>query len=900
MISKESPMTDSFASQPWARKPEEILKQLGVSKKEGLSASEVEKRKARHGLNQLKQTKKKSVWAIWANQFKSIIIGLLLIASALSFAFNEIIEGIAIAAVIVINALIGFFTELRAVRSMEALKKLGGVTAKVRREGKVQEIHAEEMVPGDIVIVEGGDVVTADIRLFQASKLQADESTLTGESVPVGKEAGLLKEETLLAERHNMLFKGTALTRGSGEGVVIHTGMDTELGQISSLVEEAGEETTLLERQLNRLGHKLIWITLVIAVLVAASGILGGKAVFLMIETSIALAIAAIPEGLPIVATIALARGMWRMARQNALINRLSAVETLGSTNIIFTDKTGTLTENRMTVTQIQMDSGLVNVNKGFSKRKESIDPLKDRLLKLALETGLLCNNASLPGEDSYEEDKAVGEPLEVALLVAAAKAGLRRNEIIERLPESREVAFDTDVMMMATFHRHGQDYQVAVKGAPESVIAACPLIQTEDGWIGMSGQDRKHWIEKNNRMAAEGLRVLALATKKVHSLEAQPYEGLTFIGLIGMQDPAREDVADAIKSCKRAGIRVIMATGDQEITARNIGMVLGLVSEKQAEVIQGGELQDLEEWENEEKIQRVLRSSIFARISPKQKLDLIDLFQKNGSTVAMTGDGVNDAPALKKADIGIAMGRRGSQVAREASDMVLKDDAFSTIVSAVEQGRVIFNNIRRFVIYLLSCNISEIMTVFFASMANAPLPILPLQILFLNFVTDVFPALALGAGEGDPDIMKHPPRDSKEPIITKGNWILIGGYGLVITASVLGALALALHFFGMAEARAVTVSFLTLAFAQLWHVFNMRDKDSHMFVNDVTRNLYVWGALLLCGALLIMAVYVPLLASVLKLVNPGLKGWVLILVMSLIPYLIGQLSIWFRSKRGK
>ena len=893
-------MTDSFASQPWARKPEEILKQLGVSKKEGLSASEVEKRKARHGLNQLKQTKKKSVWAIWANQFKSIIIGLLLIASALSFAFNEIIEGIAIAAVIVINALIGFFTELRAVRSMEALKKLGGVTAKVRREGKVQEIHAEEMVPGDIVIVEGGDVVTADIRLFQASKLQADESTLTGESVPVGKEAGLLKEETLLAERHNMLFKGTALTRGSGEGVVIHTGMDTELGQISSLVEEAGEETTLLERQLNRLGHKLIWITLVIAVLVAASGILGGKAVFLMIETSIALAIAAIPEGLPIVATIALARGMWRMARQNALINRLSAVETLGSTNIIFTDKTGTLTENRMTVTQIQMDSGLVNVNKGFSKRKESIDPLKDRLLKLALETGLLCNNASLPGEDSYEEDKAVGEPLEVALLVAAAKAGLRRNEIIERLPESREVAFDTDVMMMATFHRHGQDYQVAVKGAPESVIAACPLIQTEDGWIGMSGQDRKHWIEKNNRMAAEGLRVLALATKKVHSLEAQPYEGLTFIGLIGMQDPAREDVADAIKSCKRAGIRVIMATGDQEITARNIGMVLGLVSEKQAEVIQGGELQDLEEWENEEKIQRVLRSSIFARISPKQKLDLIDLFQKNGSTVAMTGDGVNDAPALKKADIGIAMGRRGSQVAREASDMVLKDDAFSTIVSAVEQGRVIFNNIRRFVIYLLSCNISEIMTVFFASMANAPLPILPLQILFLNFVTDVFPALALGAGEGDPDIMKHPPRDSKEPIITKGNWILIGGYGLVITASVLGALALALHFFGMAEARAVTVSFLTLAFAQLWHVFNMRDKDSHMFVNDVTRNLYVWGALLLCGALLIMAVYVPLLASVLKLVNPGLKGWVLILVMSLIPYLIGQLSIWFRSKRGK
>ncbi len=887
-------------SQPWTLTPEEILRQLGVSKKQGLSATEVEKRKARYGPNQLKQTKKKSALAIWANQFKSLIIGLLLIASALSFAFNEIIEGIAIAAVIVINALIGFFTELKAVRSMEALKKLGGVTAKVRREGKVRGIHAEEMVPGDIVIVEGGDVVTADIRLFQASKLQADESTLTGESVPVGKEAGPLREETLLAERHNMLFKGTALTRGSGEGVAIHTGMDTELGQISSLVEEAGEETTLLERQLNRLGHKLIWITLVIAVLVAVSGILGGKAVFLMIETSIALAIAAIPEGLPIVATIALARGMWRMARRNALINRLSAVETLGSTNIIFTDKTGTLTENRMTVTQIQLHSGLVDVNKNFYKRRKPIDPLKDRLLKLALETGLLCNNASLPEEDSYEEDKAVGEPLEVALLVAAAKAGLKRSDIIKSLPESQEVAFDTDVMMMATYHQHEKNYRVAVKGAPESVIRACLFVQTEEGRIGMSDQDRKYWVEKNNQMAEEGLRVLALATRKVASFQAEPYESLTFIGLVGMQDPAREYVAEAIESCRRAGIRVIMATGDQEKTARNIGLNLGLVSEKNAEVIQGGELQDLDEWENKEKIQHVLSSSIFARISPKQKLDLIDLFQKNGSTVAMTGDGVNDAPALKKADIGIAMGKRGSQVAREASDMVLKDDAFWTIVSAVEQGRIIFNNIRRFVVYLLSCNISEIMTVFLASMVNAPLPILPLQILFLNFVTDVFPALALGGGEGDVDIMKQPPRDSKEPIITRKSWILIGGYGFVITASVLGALALALLCFGMAEERAVTVSFLTLAFAQLWHVFNMRDKDSHMFVNDITRNPYIWGALLLCGALLLLAVYVPLLASVLKLVNPGLKGWVLILMMSLIPCLIGQLSIWFRSKRGK
>jgi Ca2+-transporting ATPase len=339
------------------------------------------------------------------------------------------------------------------------------------------------------------------------------------------------------------------------------------------------------------------------------------------------------------------------------------------------------------------------------------------------------------------------------------------------------------------------------------------------------------------------------------------------------------------------------MVTGDHEITARNIGLAVGLVSEGDAEVIQGKEIPIVGELESEEKIQRLLRTSIFARINPKQKLDLIDLYQKRGNIVAMTGDGVNDAPALKKADIGVAMGKRGTQVAREASDMVLKDDAFSTIVSAVEQGRVIFNNIRRFVIYLLSCNISEILTVFLASMVNAPLPILPLQILFLNFVTDVFPALALGAGEGDPDIMTHPPRDSKEPIITRSRWIMIGGYGSMITASVLGALALAMLFFHMPQERAVTISFLTLAFAQLWHVFNMRDRGSNFFVNDITRNPYVWGALFLCTALLIMVVYIPVLATVLKLVDPGLKGWALVLGMSFLPFLTGQISIAVRGK---
>ncbi|MBD3414826.1 MAG: HAD-IC family P-type ATPase [Candidatus Aminicenantes bacterium] len=885
-------MSDHSADQWWARSSQEALKQFDVSQENGLKAEQVKKRKIKYGLNQLRETKKKSVWVIWANQFKSLIIGLLLAAAVLSFAFHEIVEGIAISAVIIINALMGFFTEWKAVRSMEALQKLGGVTARVRRHGEIQEIQAEEIVPGDIVIVEGGDVVTADVRLFEASKLQADESPLTGESVPVSKTVEPVSKEATLAERPNMLFKGTAVTRGSGEGLVVSTGMETELGQISALVEEAGEETTLLEKQLNKLGHKLIWITLAIALLVAASGIMAGKATFLMVETAIALAIAAIPEGLPIVATIALARGMWRMAKRNALINRLSAVETLGSTNIIFTDKTGTMTENRMTLTQMELESGTVNINERFSKQGENIDPSEDSLLKLALETGLLCNNAYLPENRTFDEGQAVGEPLEIALLVAAAKAGLSRDDIVENLPEEREEAFDSDVMMMATFHKQEQKYRVAVKGAPEKVLDACSSIHTQDGPVEMKNEAFEQWVKKNKKMAEEGLRVLALATKTVDSVKTPPYQDLVFVGLVGMLDPPRPQVSEAILSCKKAGIRTIMVTGDQEITARKIGLEVGLVSEDNAEVIHGREIQRMGEFKSEEQIQPLLQASIFARISPKQKLDLIDLYQKQGNIVAMTGDGVNDAPALKKADIGVAMGKRGTQVAREASDMVLKDDAFSTIVSAVEQGRVIFNNIRRFVIYLLSCNISEILTVFLASMVNAPLPILPLQILFLNFVTDVFPALALGAGEGDPDIMTHPPRDSKEPIITRSRWIMIGGYGFMITASVLGALALAMVCLGMAQERAVTISFLTLAFAQLWHVFNMRDRGSNFFVNDITRNLYVWGALFLCVALLIMVVYIPVLAAVLKLVDPGFKGWALVFGMSLLPFFIGQISI--------
>jgi len=883
-------------SQPWTKPAEEVAQSLGVEPGRGLAPEEVRQRRERHGPNSLRSAQRRSAWQILAEQFKSLLVALLAVAAAVSVIFGQVVEGIAILAVILINAAIGFFTELRAVRSMEALQQMVTVDAKVRRDGQVRQIPAEEVVPGDVIVLEGGDVVTADVRLVEASKLQADESALTGESVPVTKQVDPLGEDTPLAERASMVFKGTAITRGAGEGLVVATGMDTELGHISSLVQEAEEEITPLEERLNALGQRLVWITLAIAAVVTVAGILAGKEILLMIETGIALAVATVPEGLPIVATIALARGMQRMARRNALINRLSAVETLGATNVICADKTGTLTENQMTVVEIALASGEVEVGgegletEGqFTRNGRPLEPGEHDLLRRALQAGVLCNNAELSpslleggGSGQAQDGGAVGEPLEVALLVAGAKAGMRRGELLEELPEVREVAFDPDLKMMATFHRRdgaGQDpggnVRVAVKGAAQAVLDASTRILTSEGERELQPGEVEQWLQANEQMAEEGLRVLALASRQVDSEEADPYQDLTFLGLFGLLDPAREEVRPAIQACKQAGVRVVMVTGDHPVTALKIALAVGLVEGDDATVIHGNDFPDAKQVSSlpEEQRRRVLEASIFARVTPEQKLDLIAIYQKAGHVVAMTGDGVNDAPALKKADIGVAMGMRGTQVAREASDMVLQDDRFSSIVAAVEQGRVIFGNIRKFVLYLLSCNMSEIAVISLASLVNAPLPIQPLQILYLNLVTDVFPALALGVGEGE-----------------KGDhWISIGGYSLFITAGVLGAFALALTSLGMDNRQAVTVSFLTLAFGQLWHVFNMRGRDSSILDNEIVKNPWIWGALALCTGLLLLAVYLPGLNTLLRVTQPGIGGWALVAGASLVPLIAGQ-----------
>jgi len=874
---------------PWTASPDILLKQWGIDKNQGLDDSQLIRQRRSYGPNKLQEAKPKSAWIILWNQLKSLIVFLLIGAAAVAFLFHETMEGFAILVVIFINTLIGFTTEIRAVRSMEALKKLGGVSVKVRRKGEIQELPVEALVPGDIVILEGGDLVGADMRLINCSKLQVDESALTGESVPVIKSHDNMNADVPLAERKNMLYKGTALTMGSGEAIVTATGMNTELGKIAGMIQQAEEESTPLEKRLNRLAQSLVWVTLIIALAVAAAGIAAGKALFLMIETAIALAVAAIPEGLPIVATIALARGMFRMARQNALIRRLSAVETLGATTVIFTDKTGTLTENQMSLSKVILPAGEVDIRGDHFVRNgqpvKSIGPD----LKTALEICVLCNNASLPKNPEIETSKAVGDPLEIALLQAADSADFDIQAFRLKHPEAGEDAFDSDSKRMATFNKFDRGYRISIKGAIEAVLNDCSHIASDKGPVPLRQEEKEQWLQSNVSLGKQGLRVLAMAMKETRSIKGDPYQNAVFIGLLGLLDPPRGDVKEAMEACHQAGIRVIMVTGDQPVTAKNIGEAVGLTQGTSDKVLHSRELKSLDSMTGPEQAD-LLDVPIFARVTPKQKLDLIALHQKKGDVVAMTGDGVNDAPALKKADIGVAMGLRGTQVAQEAADMVLKDDAFATIIKAVKQGRIIFGNIRKAVQFLLSCNVSEVLAVGLASMVNAPLPVLPLQILYLNLVTDVFPALALSVGAGDPNIMKQPPRSPDEPILGRGQWIDIFGFGFLMTLSVLGALAASLTLLKLVPARAVSVSFLTLGFNQLWHVFNMRDRGSSFFKNEIARNPMVWGATVLCVGLLLGAVYIPGLSAVLKVSDPGYQGWIVILVASLFPWIVGQI----------
>jgi P-type Ca2+ transporter type 2C len=869
----------------YALPAEAVLKREAVSPPLGLSETEAASRLARHGPNTLLAHAPRSALAILADQLRSPVVWLLSAAAALAASFGEWKEAAAIVIVLVINTMIGFFTELRAVRSMEALRKLGTRSSRVRRDGKHMTVPAELVVPGDIALLESGDVVTADIRLVEAHNLSCDESTLTGESVPVEKSVRAVPADAILADRTSMLHKGTAITRGTGEGVVVATGMATELGLTTRLVIEAEGETSPLERKLAELTRQLVIAILIVAALIAAAGMASGRDLMLMIEAAIALAVAAIPEGLPIVATMALARGMWRMAKRNVVVERLAAVETLGATTVICTDKTGTLTENRMTVERLWLISGDYRLDHARAKILDAAgnEAALDAPLRRALEVGVLCGTATL----APSGDGGMGDPMELALQRLGKLASLDRTTLLTALPKQHEIAFDTETKMMATAHRHDGRLLVAVKGAPESVLKASTTLGEDEAPIAREG--RAEWLRRVAALAEEGLRVLALAEASI-PLDAVPaYESLNFLGLVGFRDPPRIDVKDAIADCRRAGIRVVMVTGDHASTARTIAEMLGLAPRGASILVEGRELETLTALGELER-ERVLAAQVFARVTPAQKLDLVRLYQSAGEVVAMTGDGVNDAPALQKADIGVAMGLRGTEVAREAADIVLRDDAFGSIVAAIREGRVIFSNIRRFLIYLLSCNISEVMVVALAVVTGLPLPLLPLQILFLNLVTDVLPAFALATGEGEDDVLRQPPRNPREPLLGRPQWWFIALYGALLTASTLGSLLIGQYWLGLHGDALVGVSFLTLAFGQIFHVFNMRGRQSGVFVNAVTRNPYVWVAVALCTAILLLAVYAQPLAEALSLETPDRGGWTLVLLASTAPLLLGTI----------
>jgi P-type Ca2+ transporter type 2C len=881
---------------PHSSAAEELLAALDVDLAAGLTGGEARRRLDLHGPNMLRQRRPASVAGILINQFNSPIVYLLLAAAGLAFALGETVEFVAIGVVLVINAAIGFTTEFQAVRSMEALRELTTRSALVRRDGTVIAVPAEKLVPGDIAILDAGDVVAADMRIVASANLQVDESALTGESMPVSKSSTPVASDAPLADRTSMLFKGCGITRGTGEALVTGTGMNTELGRITRLVEEAQPERSPLEKQLARLSRHLIWLTLGVTAAVGLAGVASGQDITLMVKSAVALAVAAIPEGLPIVATLALARGMLRMARHNALVEHLSAVETLGATTVILTDKTGTITENRMHVDRIVTAAGELTFSHSdgaflMDGRPFTFTAGSDA--GFLVRNAVLCNNATL-GKDGAA---GAGDPMEVALLSMGAAAGIRRPDQLDHYPEVTEHAFDASTRMMATVHRTGSGYLTAVKGAPEAVLAHVTKVQNGAGVKPYDKSMRHHWTTVCDVLAQQGLRLLAIAGKTTADEETDVYSDLTLLGVVGFQDPPRSDISGAIADAHQAGIAVVMVTGDHATTARHISEAVGL-SAGSGETVEGRDLKDLEMMSDEER--RAARAArIFARVDPGQKLSLIQLHQEAGEVVAMTGDGVNDAPALKKADIGIAMGLRGTQVAREAADLILRDDAFSTIIHAVREGRMIYTNIRRFTTYLLSCNLSEILIVGLAVLSGLPLPLLPLQILFLNLVTDVFPAFALGMIEADRDVLARPPRPPSEPILARQQWIAIVIHGMSIAAVTLTALGLAMFQFGLEGSAVTTTCFYTLALAQLWHVFNMRNWRTNLISSEVTRNPYVWLAIVLCIAILAVADLQPAIAGALQLVPLDGNIWLTVIGLSFVPVVLRELAVGLRRWRG-
>jgi len=873
-----------------------VADEFAVDPQVGLSDQEAVRRRKQFGPNALTVAPGRSSLSILVDQFKSLLVVLLMLATLVAFMLGEPIEAVAILVVIVLNATIGFLTEWRADRSLTALQRQTVLTAHVRRAGKDSGLPASELVPGDIVLIAAGSRVPADGRILESMRLKVAEASLTGESLATSKVAAPVEDvDAALGDRKNMAYMGTAVTEGRGSLLVTSTGMRTEVGRIGALIDEAGSRSTPLERKLAQLSHTLLGVVSLLCAIIILVGWSRGHAFLYMLEVGISLAIAAVPEGLPAVVTMTLALGMQRMARRGALVRRLPAVETLGSTTVVCTDKTGTLTGDEMTVRAFQLGPRRIDVSGAgyvrvgtFREGEQTLVPAADLQLALALRVGALCCDATLVLADGHTT--VLGDPTEGALLVAAAKAGMSKETLEKQYPRVSELPFRSETKRMVTTHRTPAGASVAyVKGGPAVVADACVGVFTPDGVQPMTAALREQLLADNQTLATQALRVLALAYKDLPPdyEDTDLADGLVFVGLVGMIDPLRDEAAGAIERCRRAGIRIVMITGDQEATAAEIGRQLGLdhdLTGRPLRTVHDRELAGLDPagW------QAVAANvGVFARVSPEHKLRIVEALQAGGEVVAMTGDGVNDAPALKQADIGVAMGIKGTEVAKEAAAMVITDDNFTTIVGAVEQGRVIYANIHRFVHYLFSCNLAEILVVFTAIMIGWPLPLAALQILWLNMLTDVFPALALALEPANADTMTRPPRDPREPLMTRRFVWLIVWQGLLLSGMVLIAFAIGMRWYGVEGPglrHASTMAFMTVALVQVFHTFNARSQLRSAFTAQLFTNAWLWAAVATCLLLQAAAIYVPLLQRVLHTTSLTVADWGVVLGLSLAP----------------
>lgn len=850
----------------------QALKELDSSDK-GLSEPEAEKRLRKYGLNEIKEEKKVSAIRIFLNQFRSFIIYILMAAVVISAAvpiyekgignivIMDMVDSIAIFIILVLNGVMGFLQEYRAEKAIEALKKMASLKAIVIRGGEEKEISAKNVVPGDIVALETGKKVPADCRIVTLDGLRTQEASLTGESTPVTKYLDAVKGEKVIANRKNMVFAGTVVTRGKATAVVTHTGMSTEVGTIAKHIQEAEKKSTPLQEKLARLGHVLGILTIIICIAVVAGGVLRGGNVLEWLLIGISLAVAAIPEGLPAVVTISLALGVQRMVKRNALIRRLPSVETLGSTTVICTDKTGTLTQNEMTVRKVYVNKEVADVSgRGYAPEgefKKDGKKYRSKELELMLKAGALCNDSKI-----QDNKKVIGDPTEACLLVSARKYGMNISRLKEQFKRKGEVQFTSERKMMSTFNREGKKGYVFSKGAPEIILRKCSKIMENGKTRKITKKDINNALKSNKKFAEKALRVLGFAYKESKEMSEK---NLVFLGLQAMMDPPREEVKKAVKQCVDAGIRVIMITGDYEITAKAVADELGI----EGDSINGEKLRKVESVSS-----IISKMSIFARVNPEDKIKIVKALKEKGEVVAMTGDGVNDAPALKNADIGVSMGITGTDVAKEASDMVLTDDNFASIEGAVEEGRGIYDNIKKFVNYLLSSNMGEVLILFVAMLigfsheGSPVLPIIAIHILWINLITDGLPALALGVDPISPGVMKRPPRSPKEHIISKNMAINIVIIGIMMAASVL-------YLFNMylpqGLAKAQTVAFTTIVMLEFARVYIVRSGYGLGFFS----NWYLFAAILFSLFLQVLVIYTPL--NVIFSTTPiGVQEWLI------------------------